>query len=448
MTTWFKQALQDKDIQELLSSAIGVGHTVRNNTNRITELKHELSTLRIDLEEQRQYSRRNAIRIYNTDWQNESREENTDLMVLNLLRDNLGLTSLTAADISRSHRVGRPGQGNGPRPILVKFIGYRTKEAVMKKKKDLPNHVQIYDDLSKYMSALAYEARQLKRSHLICDTWVYDGRVYVKPTARDKPVVVLSPEYLADVIPPEGTLVSFADATHGRPAPRRFTRDDATGQGTRSSTLSMRSSTGSHRVHTRPINGRQSAPIVPNLPPVPSATVTSPVPTTMAVAQPSAQVGSTDMPFTGAPIPESVHGDSAQLPAHQASRDDTGNRAGGTATQTRTDDVPSSPTHSVEMSSPSVSTDTQPPTSAQDNEAGDADETYDSLETFNELSMIHDKAMQFHTTMSDLQLTPGNTLFTPRPRNRRGQSATNIKDLVNLFESPPGDNSSDGNKTD
>ena len=110
MTTWFKQALQDKDIQELLSSPIGVGHTVRNNTNRITELDHELSTLRIDLEEQRQYSRRNAIRIYNTDWQNESREENTDLMVLNLLRDNLGLTSLTAADISRSHRVGRPGQ--------------------------------------------------------------------------------------------------------------------------------------------------------------------------------------------------------------------------------------------------------------------------------------------------------------------------------------------------
>ena len=318
----------------------------------------------------------------------------------------------------------------------------------MKKKKDLPNHVQIYDDLSKYMSALAYEARQLKRSHLICDTWVYDGRVYVKPTARDKPVVVLSPEYLADVIPPEGTLVSFADATHGRPAPRRFTRDDATGQGTRSSTLSMRSSTGSHRVHTRPINDRQSAPIVPNLPPVRSATVTSPVPTTMAVAQPSAQVGSTDMPFTGASIPESVHGDSAQLPAHQASCDDTGNRAGGTATQTRTDDVPSSPTHSVEMSSPSVSTDTQPPTSAQDNEAGDADETYDSLETFNELSMIHDKAMQFHTTMSDLQLTPGNMLFTPRPWSRQGQSATNIKDLVNLFESPPGDNSSDGNKTD
>ena len=179
------------------------------------------------------------------------------------------------------------------------------------------------------MSALAYEARQLKRSHQICDTWVYDGRVYVKPTVRDKPVVVLSPEDLADVIPPDDTLVSFADATHGRPAPRRSTRDDATGQGMRSSTTSMRSSTGSHRVHTRLIDDHQSAPTVPNPPPVHSVTVTSPVPNTMAVAQPSAQVGSTDMPFTGAPNPESVHSDSAQLSIYQESRDNTGNRAGG-----------------------------------------------------------------------------------------------------------------------
>ena len=523
MTTWFKQALQGKDIQELLSSAIGVGHTVRNNTNRITELDHELSTLRIDLEEQRQYSRRNAIRIYNTDWQNESREENTDLMVLNLLWDNLGLTSLTAADISRSHRVGRPGQGNGPRPILVKFIGYRTKEAVMKKKKDLPNHVQIYDDLSKYMSALAYEARQLKRSHLICDTWVYDGRVYVKPTARDKPVVVLSPEYLADVIPPEGTLVSFADATHGRPAPRRFTRDDATGQGTRSSTLSMRSSTGSHRVHTRPINDRQSAPIAPNLPfekvhevfnvccglssPVswswgekrvtrgqlevrhrrvelhgfimnhtqfvecferiiglvsvaslvvlcgcrglrigwhrrgghldrmgggwwhiictslgcgPTSSVASVIAWCLMCRElrgitmywlrdwctGEGHVGATHL---GGWLGYShggwywwghcgrTYGDLREMTQLARARGRLPSRwglvlvhigctpdplmiASPDGTQTRTDDVPSSPTHSVEMSSPSVSTDTQPPTSAQDNEAGDADETYDSLE--------------------------------------------------------------------
>ena len=42
----FKQALQDKDIQKLLSSTIGVGYTVRNNINRITELEHELSSLR------------------------------------------------------------------------------------------------------------------------------------------------------------------------------------------------------------------------------------------------------------------------------------------------------------------------------------------------------------------------------------------------------------------
>ena len=83
--------------------------------------------------------------------------------------------------------------------MVVKSIGYRTKGAVMKKTKDLPDHVQIYDNLSKYMSVLACEARQLKRSHQICETWVYDGRVYVKSTAREKSVIVLSPDDLADV---------------------------------------------------------------------------------------------------------------------------------------------------------------------------------------------------------------------------------------------------------
>ena len=64
------------------------------------------------------------------------------------------------------------------------------------------------------MSNLAYEARQMKREHRVADTWVYDGRVYIKPTARDRWVVLHSTNDLFELLPPEGTYVTFSDAAN------------------------------------------------------------------------------------------------------------------------------------------------------------------------------------------------------------------------------------------
>ena len=61
-------------------------------------------------------------------------------------------------DIDRSHRVGHPS-ANKPRPVIAKFISYRTKASRM----------------SMFQIAL-----KLKRDNLVTDTWTTDGNVFVK----------------------------------------------------------------------------------------------------------------------------------------------------------------------------------------------------------------------------------------------------------------------------
>ena len=77
------------------------------------------------------------------------------------------------------------------RPVIVKLASRRTKSRIMKNRKNLKDNplthengaqakVFITDDLTKMRAKLAYQARQLKRSKLILDTWVDDCKILVK----------------------------------------------------------------------------------------------------------------------------------------------------------------------------------------------------------------------------------------------------------------------------
>ena len=217
MTLWFIDVLQDPNVQLLLQNSMsGFGEAIEENRERITSLEDEMANLRLELEQQKQYSRRNAIRIFHSGWKETDPNENTDLMVLKLINEDLSIDSITLSDISRSHRVGDKSRSKGPRPVLAKFTTYRAKEKVMKAKKDFPEGVYVNEDLSPYIAKLAFEARTLKRERKIADTWIYDGRVYVRPTARDKAAVVASFDQLLETLAPTGDPVTFANATEGR----------------------------------------------------------------------------------------------------------------------------------------------------------------------------------------------------------------------------------------
>ena len=79
---------------------------------------------------------------------------------------------------------------NRPQSVIIKFLSRRTKTRVMDKdikknlkdlnKPDYPFPVFFQDDLTARRAKLAYEARQLKRSGVICDTWISNCKIIVK----------------------------------------------------------------------------------------------------------------------------------------------------------------------------------------------------------------------------------------------------------------------------
>ena len=185
MVAWYAEALRDQGIREQLKSIFDVPREqIEENTSRIEELEDEVTRLTLALDNQEQYGRRNALRIYNPNWTEED-EEDTDSKILGLIRNNLHVEDFPEWLISRSHRVGKRQSGR-IRPILVKFTTYRAREKVMKARKYMPTGGYINEDLTQATSRLAYQARELKRARQIADTWTYDVRVYakLKPSSR------------------------------------------------------------------------------------------------------------------------------------------------------------------------------------------------------------------------------------------------------------------------
>lgn len=124
----------------------------------ISELKNELYVLKSEtssddaLDNLEQYHRRNNVRIFGI---SESTDENTDSLVLDLFKNKMGL-QLDPEKIDRSHRVGRKNPDkNRPRPIIVKFVSYRTRSLVYDNKSKLKGSgVLVREDLTRRRVAL------------------------------------------------------------------------------------------------------------------------------------------------------------------------------------------------------------------------------------------------------------------------------------------------------
>ena len=214
----FHVALDDEGIRNKLSCLFDRPRAqISANTQQISELQAEVARLDLELDELRQYSRRNALRIIYPPWGPENDKEDTDQMVLTLCRDVLEV-NLEPGDISRSHRVGRYQRGGPPRPILVKFKGYREREKVYEARKKMPEQAYINEDLTINTAKLAYAARQAKKQHSISDTWVRDGRVYIR-CHIGKPKVVRTEDDIHRAISEAGP--SYAEISLTRPMAER-----------------------------------------------------------------------------------------------------------------------------------------------------------------------------------------------------------------------------------
>ena len=122
------QGAVNKVIERILSGVTEqLLERIERNAGNILELqvafdrkKEEVDRLHVGLEKQRdtivrldneledlkQYSRRNNIRVFGSP---ESPDENTDVVVMDTVREKLGV-ELLPSDIDRSHRVGKARQ--------------------------------------------------------------------------------------------------------------------------------------------------------------------------------------------------------------------------------------------------------------------------------------------------------------------------------------------------
>ncbi|KAJ8315847.1 hypothetical protein KUTeg_007997 [Tegillarca granosa] len=138
-------------------------------------LKIENETLKQNMDELEQYSRRNALRISGI---RETPSEDTD----KILHKKMGVT-LNPEDIDRSHRTGKPNPGRD-RKILVKFTKNNVKRAIMKSRWQLKqntgyHNVYINEDLSKQRQTLFKDTGKLFYEKKATKTWTWDGKVFL-----------------------------------------------------------------------------------------------------------------------------------------------------------------------------------------------------------------------------------------------------------------------------
>ncbi|MCP4481272.1 MAG: hypothetical protein GY817_00375 [bacterium] len=152
-----KQALVEQDMGVMKNN-------IHINYNQGTNLQ-------FGLDRQEQYSRKNSIRIYDV---KEEEEEAIEDLCIKLLKEEVGV-DVKASDIDIVHRVGRRDP-NKPRAIILKFMSHKSKEAVMRKKRDAKN-IKIREDLAPGIKRMFDEVSVNRRSLNIESVWTIDGRI-------------------------------------------------------------------------------------------------------------------------------------------------------------------------------------------------------------------------------------------------------------------------------
>ena len=121
-----------------------------------------------------QYSRKYILRIFGL-------EEKADKNCTELLKEFCATKlnfQLSVAEVDRVHRVAKKQLGKC-RPILVKFISYRTKMELMKRKSKLKgSRLFINEDLTRFNMRL-YRFGRVEASS-VQSVWISDGKIFVR----------------------------------------------------------------------------------------------------------------------------------------------------------------------------------------------------------------------------------------------------------------------------
>lgn len=151
--------------------------TLKKNIKRLED-KNKDAEHNIDNLEQ--YTRRNSLRIFGI---KEDHNENLDDKVLLLFKNVLKEESIKVENLDRIHRVGKY-QNGAVRAVIVKFVSYRQRDVIFRKKKLLKGSgVTIKEDLT---SARVKLLKLAEQKFGFKNTWTRDGKIYVSSNNQIK----------------------------------------------------------------------------------------------------------------------------------------------------------------------------------------------------------------------------------------------------------------------
>ena len=162
----FKEEIDDLRTQttNLKSTINSLSESVGNNYDHGKDLQFLV-------DRQEQYSRKNSIRITGV---TEETGESIENKTISILKKEIDV-DISSEEIEIVHRVGRVHNGN-PRSILVKFLSHKTKESVMRRKKNARN-VKIYEDLAPGIKMIFNEVSKNRRLLNVDSVWTIDGKI-------------------------------------------------------------------------------------------------------------------------------------------------------------------------------------------------------------------------------------------------------------------------------
>ena len=175
------------DLETQLKSKTEIISTLQTHRKRDSQ---DISKLKRDVNDAEQYSRRNCVRVYGI---SENSKEDTDQVMIDLASNKLDI-KLERHEIDRSHRVGSPRSSAAgaekppsPRPIIVKFTTYRTRDLILKRRRKLKGtRIGIEEDLTSINRTLLKKTKEkVKNNDKLSAAWSSDGKVIVLVNATN-----------------------------------------------------------------------------------------------------------------------------------------------------------------------------------------------------------------------------------------------------------------------
>ena len=166
------ELVERKDFCEKIAKLVNV--EIKTLKESVSQLERENQLLRQKLDDTEQHSRRSSLRVFGI---SEEPNENTENCVINVFKEKMGVTIKPEA-VDRCHRIGRKNDVNkGPRPILVKFVSYRSRQEVYNMKKRLKGtRIVVSEDLTSHNYNLLKSAKDRCGKQR---AWSNDGRVFI-----------------------------------------------------------------------------------------------------------------------------------------------------------------------------------------------------------------------------------------------------------------------------